>query len=357
MVAHLRPIQPGRRSSVSVVIPNYNYGDYLRGAAMSALSQDADVEVVIVDNASTDSSPDIAASLAEEDSRVKCVLRTTNQGQIANFNEAISYATCDYVVLLCADDLLPPGALARGMALLDSRPDVAFVYGHAPHFSDKVPVARTDVRSWSIWSGPEWVGRICGHGHSVIASPEVIMRRSVMDKLQYRSAAAGQDDFRLWLEAARFGAVGRINGADQGFYRVHSSNQHLGEGDFLTGLRGRARIFEEFFSEGGAERRAEDTALDAAWRRTLAAKALDGACRSYDGGRVLTAEVAALEELAMSIYGPAAKELPEWHGLQKRRRFGASRARYWPPFLVTAVRRRLREEISRRRWVRGAEWS
>lgn len=358
MTAQVRHTTSRSLPSVSVVIPNYNYAHYLREAVESALSQaDVNVEVVIVDNASTDGSAEIAALLSEADSRVRSVLRETNQGQVANFNEALSYARGDYVVLLCADDLLAPGSLARGTALLDARPDVAFVYGHAPHFSGRVPEARVNVRSWSVWSGAEWLSRICRHGHSVIASPEVIMRRSVVENLEYEPIAGGLDDFKLWLDATRYGAVGRINGADQGFYRVHNTNQHLSEDDFLTRLQGRARAFESFFAGGCADRSAEgERAIDEIWRRTLAKQALDGACRSYDGGRVVQAEIRGLEGFAQSTY-VGARDLPEWHGLRRRQRMGAACARYFPPFLATAARRRLREEVARRRWIRGDEWS
>jgi hypothetical protein len=358
MVERIRPVAPPTRPSVSVVIPNYNYAHYLRDAARSALSQkDVDIEVIIIDNASTDSSPDVTASLAEADSRVKYVFRTTNQGPIANFNEGLSHARGEYVVLLCADDLLAPGSLRRSTALLDSRPDVAFAYGNAPHFVDKAPSARTGVRSWTIWSGPEWASRICRHGHSVIASPEAVMRRSVMRNLSYDTTIGGLADFKVWLFATRYGAVGRINGSDQGFFRVHGSNMHLNEfGGRLTDIRGRARALEDFFSEAHTDISvAGMDGMDELWRRTLAREALNGACQSYDRGRVAPAEVRELEQFAISIYSDA-RELPEWRGLRRRKRVGASYAQYSPVFFATAVRRRLSEEIARRRFVREGHW-
>ena len=114
MVTRSRPLASTTRASVSVVIPNYNYGRFLGDAATSALSQDdVDVNVIIIDNASTDNSRHVAVALAESDSRVKCIFRTSNQGFVANFNEGLSHATGEYVVLLCADDLLTPGSLGR----------------------------------------------------------------------------------------------------------------------------------------------------------------------------------------------------------------------------------------------------
>lgn len=354
MVERIQPVTSNTRPSVSVVIPNYNYERYLRGAATSALSQkDVDVDVVIVDNASTDSSPNIAASLAEADPRVKCIFRTTNQGPIANFNEAVSYARGEYVVLLCADDLLAPGSLRRSTALLESRPDVALVYGHCPHIIDEPPVARTAVRSWSIWSGSEWVSRICQSGHSVTSSPEVIIRRSVMNNLKYDETVARAADFKVCLDATRYGAIGRIDGADQGFFRMHGGNLTLNEhSGWLTDIRSRALAFEYFFNEEHPEFPGSGwSSMDETWRRTLASEALDEACRSYDRGRVVPADIDELQEFALSLY-PAAPELSEWRGLRRRQKVGATYAQYVPVFFAAALRRRLGEEITRRRWVR-----
>jgi glycosyltransferase involved in cell wall biosynthesis len=353
MVERIRPVTPRTRPLVSVAIPNYNYGRYLRDAAISALEQTGvDVEVVIVENASTDNSADVAKSLVEADSRVKCVFRSSTQGPIENWNEAISHAQGDYVVLVCADDLLAPGSLARSTALLESRLDVALVYGHSPRFVDKPRAARTAVRSWTIWSGPEWVCLKCRDGFNAEVGPAVIVRRTVMDNLRYDPTIARAADFNLSLDATRYGAIGRIDGADQGFYRVHGSNLHLNEhSGYLSAMRGLAGAFEKFFDDGPVEPWVEGEDMDETWRRTLAREALDEACRSYDRGRVVAADIEKLEDFAISIYS-AAPQLPEWHGLRRRKNVGASRAQYVPVFFATAIRRRLRQDMARRRRVR-----
>ena len=65
--------------SVDVVIPNYNYGRYLRACVDSVLSQDVEkLRVLIIDNASTDDSPEVARELAAMDPRVELRLRETN---------------------------------------------------------------------------------------------------------------------------------------------------------------------------------------------------------------------------------------------------------------------------------------
>jgi glycosyltransferase involved in cell wall biosynthesis len=353
VVVRIRPVTPRTRPSVSVVIPNYNYGHFLWDTAKSALAQtEVDVEVVIVDNASTDNSAEVAGSLAEADSRVKCVYRTSTQGPIENWNEAVSTAEGDYIVLLCADDLLAPGSLARSTALLESRPDVALVYGHCPSFVDKPPVAQTAVRSWTIWSGPEWVGRKCRDGYNFDSSPGVTVRRSVMDNVKYDPTIARAADFKVSLDATRYGAIGRIDGAALGFYRVHGSNLHLNEhSGYVSEISGLAGAFEKFFSDGPVEPWPAGEDMDKTWRRTLARLALDEACRSYDRGRVVPGDIEKLEDFATSVFSDAPL-LPEWRGLTRRKKVGAARVQYVPTFFAAAVRRRVRQDMAQRRRIR-----
>ena len=89
--------------SVDVVIPNYNYGRYLRACVGSVLSQDVEkLRVLIVDNASTDDSPEVARELAAMDPRVELRLHETNLGPHASFNEGIDWAESDYFLILCS---------------------------------------------------------------------------------------------------------------------------------------------------------------------------------------------------------------------------------------------------------------
>src|SRR5690348_7689033 len=103
--------------SIDVAIPNYNYGRYLRECIDSALMQDVEnLRVLVIDNASTDESRDIAREIARADPRVEIRLREQNLGPHASFNEAIDWAASDYFTILCSDDCLAPGALRSAMA-------------------------------------------------------------------------------------------------------------------------------------------------------------------------------------------------------------------------------------------------
>ena len=70
-------------SRVDVIVPCYNYGRFLRECVESVLTQPVDVRVLIIDDASTDDTPEVAAALAAEDGRVEFRRHAVNRGHIA----------------------------------------------------------------------------------------------------------------------------------------------------------------------------------------------------------------------------------------------------------------------------------
>lgn len=112
------------RLRVTVAITNYNYGRFLADAVESALGQTyPEVEVVVVDDGSTDDSRDVIASYGE---RIIAVLQE-NAGQGAAYNAAWRQSRGDVVFFLDADDVLKPDAAARAVAVLDQDPATAKV--------------------------------------------------------------------------------------------------------------------------------------------------------------------------------------------------------------------------------------
>ena len=114
----------GVRPRVTVVVPCFNYGRWLAGCVESALSQPGvQVDVVIVDDASTDNSLDVAQGLARcYPGRIRLVAQPRNRGHIPSVNEGMRHVSGDYVVKLDADDLLAPGCSGAGLRLARGLP-------------------------------------------------------------------------------------------------------------------------------------------------------------------------------------------------------------------------------------------
>jgi hypothetical protein len=111
---------------VSIVITCHNHGRFLRDAIESALNQTFhDREIVLIDDGSTDDTPDIAAAYP----MVRSVAQA-RQGLSAARNAGLRSCTGELVTFLDADDRLLPHAVAEGVRALDEHPDAACAAGH-----------------------------------------------------------------------------------------------------------------------------------------------------------------------------------------------------------------------------------
>jgi glycosyltransferase involved in cell wall biosynthesis len=113
---------------ISVIVTTYNYAHTVGTAIESALAQDyPNLEVVVVDNASTDATPALMERYAS-DPRVRSIRNATNIGMVPNHNKGLIEARGAYVLFLSADDFLLPGHLTRSYAYLVAHPDVDVLY-------------------------------------------------------------------------------------------------------------------------------------------------------------------------------------------------------------------------------------
>jgi hypothetical protein len=345
---------PGRRPTVSVIIPCYNYGRFLPNAVHSALDQrDVAVEVIVVDDASTDDSLRTANRLGEGNACVHVLANDRNLGHVATFNRGYEAATGEFIVRLDADDMLTPGSLSRAVTLFDAFPSVGLVYGHPRHFSSATPPApRETLRGWTVWTGRAWLAQRCRAGTNCITTPEAVLRASVMHEvggLDTRLHYA--QDMEMWLRVASVSDVGHVDGPDQALHRDHPASMSVTEGaGVLTDIAERRAVFEAVF-DGPAKALPNADELHVAARRRLAEEALDRACRAYDRGKATTEPISEYVAFALETY-PQATQLPRWRALAARRRIGARHSRYVPTFFAGAVARRMREERSFLRWQR-----
>jgi glycosyltransferase involved in cell wall biosynthesis len=119
---------------VSVCIPVYNGVNFILDCIESILSQSyTNIELLIVDNCSTDSTPEIIKKV--KDDRIRYVKNEVNIGGINNFSKCVQEARGEYFVLLPHDDMLRPGCLLNYVKQLED-PKIGFVYS-AIHVIDE----------------------------------------------------------------------------------------------------------------------------------------------------------------------------------------------------------------------------
>ena len=120
---------------VSILIPVFNREQYIAECIQSALSQTiADIEIIIVDNSSTDKTPEICRMFAKEDDRIHFYQNSENVGPVRNWLTCVSKAKGTYTKILWSDDVIGPLFLERLLPFLDD-PSVGFVYSAVTIFS------------------------------------------------------------------------------------------------------------------------------------------------------------------------------------------------------------------------------
>lgn len=114
---------------ISVVIASYNYAHYITTAIESVLSQDdPNLELIVVDNRSTDESWEIINRYAAADPRLRAYQNETNLGITGNHNSGLAKAGGMYVMFLSADDFFLPGHLKALRAIRTEHPDCDVAY-------------------------------------------------------------------------------------------------------------------------------------------------------------------------------------------------------------------------------------
>jgi glycosyltransferase involved in cell wall biosynthesis len=244
-------------SSVDVVIPCYQYARFLRECVGSVLTQDiAGIRVLIIDNASSDGSDEIARQLAAENSRIEVVVHQHNVGATASYNEGIDWASAEYLVLLDADDLLAPGCLARALPFMKDHRNVSFTYGiEASCYPDgtmQVHPRHSKHAQWQLSPGREFVAGICATPKNHVGAPTVVRRTSMQKQAgYYRPALPYTDDLEMWLRLASVGDVGSIS-TTQGIRRIHSLQMSEGyRSKMVRDFTEREAAFVSFFNNEG----------------------------------------------------------------------------------------------------------
>jgi len=351
-------LPPGDKASVSVIIPCYNYGHFLQQCVNSVLAQkNVQVEIIIVDDKSTDDSAQVAEQLAIQDRRITLILHPKNAGHVVTFNTGLAAATGEFIVRLDADDLLTPGSLERAVALFRHFPTVGLVYGHPRHFTTpEPPVANETVRGWSVWSGVDWVTERCRAGVNVITTPEAVVRSDVFRSvggLDTRLKFA--QDMEMWLRTATCSDVGRVDGPDQAFHRDHAASMSATSGSGrLLDLKERLNVFDILFSGLGSQL-PNAVELHNEARRALASEALVSAYAAYDRGRAPSADINEFIQFAIESLAEA-HTLPQWRALRRRQFVGPHLAPYVPPFTASVLWRRYNAWKSYRKWERTGLW-
>jgi glycosyltransferase involved in cell wall biosynthesis len=184
---------------VSVVLPVHDGEQYLAAAIDSILSQThANLELIVIDDGSRDSSAAIAASFAA-DPRLRVVRNERNLGLVATLNRGLGLARGEFIARMDADDVAAPERLALQLQRMIDDPGIA-VLGTNITFADAT--GSVVGRPRSLPCGPALVRWRLLRG-TCLYHPTVMLRRAALGDERYSAEYIHAEDYDLWLRLSR----------------------------------------------------------------------------------------------------------------------------------------------------------
>jgi glycosyltransferase involved in cell wall biosynthesis len=204
---------------VSVVLPVFNQAAFCLKAIRSILAQSLeDLELIIVNDGSTDASGRIIEICARQDRRIRAIHRT-NHGIAASLNLGLMLARSDIVARMDADDVSLPGRIAIQRAFLLAHPGVGVVGGQM----QTIDRDGTLTGRMGYETGIEVLRRSVLGGNPIAHPAAMIRRRLAMQVGAYRRAFEYAEDYDLWLRVSEHADLANLPD-DVVQYRYHDSN-------------------------------------------------------------------------------------------------------------------------------------
>jgi glycosyltransferase involved in cell wall biosynthesis len=224
-------------AAVSVIMPAYNVAPYVGAAMTSVLDQTfSDLELVVVDDGSTDATPEVVAACAARDPRVR-VFHRPNGGLSSARNDCLRAATGPLVALLDGDDIWSPAYLARQVRIFEERPEIDIVTGNAWFLGG--PSSGQPARPVPDPRPVPDLTRILADETAVFIMS--VFRRRVYETIGgFDEALRTNEDYDFWLRAAAAGFLFYRNDEPLGHYRQRDDSLSVSE---LRMIRGIERVY------------------------------------------------------------------------------------------------------------------
>ena len=185
-----------------MLVPVFNRERFVDEAIRSVLEQDfEDFELLLVDDGSTDRTPDVLEAWKQRDPRVVVVTSPTNLGIPGALNLGLAHARGKYVARFDSDDLMKSGRLAAQAAVLGARPEVVLV-------SSSYDIADLEGNHLATWTGDphevtvfllNFFNAVPGHSNVMFRLAEVVSEGG------YSPSYPSSEDYDLWVRLLRRG--------------------------------------------------------------------------------------------------------------------------------------------------------
>lgn len=213
---------------VSVLICAYNTEAYIEEAVKAVLKQTySNLEIIIVNDGSTDSTLDILTNLALQDSRIKIINNEYNKGFINSLNMGIQHTNSEYIARTDADDITDKHWIEKIMGQLLSNNDIIAMGSYISILSEnnsgkigkhyktgdiwKTPLTHSEIVEKMLFKNPI-------HNNTMIVRSKVFKEYNLRFDPNYKHA----EDYKFWFEVSKLGKLANYPEV-LAYYRLHES--------------------------------------------------------------------------------------------------------------------------------------
>ncbi len=226
-------------SKVSVIIPNYNHAQFLPKRIESVINQTyGDIEVIILDDCSTDNSQEIIEKYAANDNRIVKHYNTVNTGSpFKQWKKGINLAKGEFVWIAESDDYADVTLLGKLIAAMQQNPDAGVAYCQSNFVNANGVVVGNHLENLSVLHPTMWQSDFCMDGNEVLARfmpiinviPNVgaaLFRRNLVKKIHWDNLfhyKLGGDRY-FWIQVLNKEKLCFV-AQSLNFFRVHPDTQ------------------------------------------------------------------------------------------------------------------------------------
>ncbi|OIQ13541.1 glycosyltransferase [Pasteurella multocida subsp. multocida] len=197
---------------VSVLICAYNVEKYIEECINAVINQTyKNLEIIVVNDGSSDSTLSKLHSLSEKDSRIKIINNSKNLGFISSLNIGIEYVSGDYVARTDADDITKPDWIEKILGCLEKEKHIIAMGSYIQVLSEQGNGSNLSnyYEDGQIWKNPTEHKDIFEQMlfRNPIHNNSMVVRSSVFNQygLRFDSSYKHTEDYKFWLDVSRLG--------------------------------------------------------------------------------------------------------------------------------------------------------
>jgi glycosyltransferase involved in cell wall biosynthesis len=235
------------KRNISVGIPTYNQGQYLKDAVLSAYRQSIKpFEIVVFNDCSTDDTAKVLEELSKEIASLKVVHQNENKGIATNKEACLKACSADYIILLDSDDKLEPNYAETLIELMEKYPEAGYAHGNVQQIdenSKKTRLRQLYRKRAYHDSNEDLKSQVSG---MKVAANIILYRKDVLVKINYFNCPVNFcEDWYMLCQIANAGYGNVFSTKVLSCYRVWSDSGQVRQKRKLDEINGYRAVFDE----------------------------------------------------------------------------------------------------------------